>query len=397
MSDGLTPSEQFVNKLCNNTFFALWTFPNPYGKKDKELCDCLVVCDNKIIIISVKEIKYKSTEDITTGWERWTKAAINKSISQLNGAERWLTSQSSFKDKDGIERPLPPKSEREYYKLSVSIGSNRKVPISWGDDGNGLIYVCDESSFEKLTFTLDTISDLISFFKAMDVLSKNQVKIILNEGGLEDLIASYIMNGYSFENYFKNNSMLILENDIWDGFTSSEAFKQLEEDKKASLLWDNLVSYFTETILAGQMINTITKEISNDQHAVLEMIKQPRQYRAIIANALNEFIEKQIPARAVMGTNNTCFVFMSGVLNSREERESRYKILLGRCLLIKKRQNDIAKIVGITADFSKQSPEDAFDIIYQEGNLTTEQEAIAIEFEKQGYFKDAQFTNHNKE
>jgi len=95
MSQGVTPSEKFVTSLCQRSFLKLWTHPNPKGKNDKELCDCLVVCEDDIVIISVKENEYKDTGD-TTGWERWQKAAIEKSASQIWGAERWLTTVDRF-------------------------------------------------------------------------------------------------------------------------------------------------------------------------------------------------------------------------------------------------------------------------------------------------------------
>src|SRR3972149_5339366 len=82
MAHGITPSEKFVASLCEQSFLRLWTHPNPKGKKDKELCDCLVVCGPHIVIISVKENEYKDTGN-KTGWERWRKAAIKKSAAQL--------------------------------------------------------------------------------------------------------------------------------------------------------------------------------------------------------------------------------------------------------------------------------------------------------------------------
>jgi hypothetical protein len=65
-----TPSERFVAELCHRAFLRLWTHPSPKGKKDKELCDCLVVCGPHIIIVSVKEIQYRDTGN-RTGWDRW--------------------------------------------------------------------------------------------------------------------------------------------------------------------------------------------------------------------------------------------------------------------------------------------------------------------------------------
>ncbi|MBP1205790.1 hypothetical protein JOD97_003852 [Duganella sp. 1411] len=74
MTAGLTQSEQFVAWLCERAFLQLWTHPNPLRKKGKELCDCLVVCGDHVIVISVKEIEYRETGD-ATGWKRWTSSA----------------------------------------------------------------------------------------------------------------------------------------------------------------------------------------------------------------------------------------------------------------------------------------------------------------------------------
>ena len=60
MLQGLTESEKFVTSISERAFLKLWTHPNPIGKKGKELCDCLIVCENHIIIISVKDIQYKA-------------------------------------------------------------------------------------------------------------------------------------------------------------------------------------------------------------------------------------------------------------------------------------------------------------------------------------------------
>ena len=67
MIDGVNDSERFVNALCEKAFLKLWTYPSPFGKNNKELCDCLIVCETNIIIISVKDKKYKDTGD-----EDWT-------------------------------------------------------------------------------------------------------------------------------------------------------------------------------------------------------------------------------------------------------------------------------------------------------------------------------------
>ena len=122
MPEGLTESEKFVAGISERAFLTLWTHPNPVGKKGKELCDCLIVCGNHIVIISVKDIAYKDTGD-ATGWNRWIKTAIDKSASQIWGAERWLKSAQCFTRHDGRIVELPPLDNRVIHRLSVSRNS----------------------------------------------------------------------------------------------------------------------------------------------------------------------------------------------------------------------------------------------------------------------------------
>lgn len=74
----MTPSEKYVSELCEKSFLPFWSFPSPLGKKDKELCDVLVVCGNDIVIISIKDIKVSSHTDEIIQYERWQKKSYIK-------------------------------------------------------------------------------------------------------------------------------------------------------------------------------------------------------------------------------------------------------------------------------------------------------------------------------
>ncbi len=49
-SKGENATEKLVANLCDNTFLKLWSYPNPYNGKGQELCDVLVVFENKVFI-----------------------------------------------------------------------------------------------------------------------------------------------------------------------------------------------------------------------------------------------------------------------------------------------------------------------------------------------------------
>lgn len=65
----MTPSEKFVADLCRKSFLPFWSFPSPLGKKGKELCDILVVCESNIIIISIKDIRVTQNDDEMVQYE----------------------------------------------------------------------------------------------------------------------------------------------------------------------------------------------------------------------------------------------------------------------------------------------------------------------------------------
>ena len=162
---GLTPSERMVNELCQRSFLKLWTHPNPRGKHGKELCDCLVVCGSHIVIISVKHSLYRDTGNVT-GWKRWAKTAIKKSVAQIAGAERWLRTMDTVERRDGRVISLPERGIRQYHRIVVALGAKGNVPLEWGDLGDGFVHVCDEYSIDALFSVLDTITDFVEYLDA---------------------------------------------------------------------------------------------------------------------------------------------------------------------------------------------------------------------------------------
>ena len=349
MLQGVTPSEKFVTSLCQRSFLKLWTHPNPKGKNDKELCDCLVVCEDDIVIISVKENEYKDTGD-TTGWERWQKAAIEKSASQIWGAERWLTTVDRFTRHDGRVVTLPEKSKRRYHRISVSLGAQGHVPLKWGDLGNGFVHLFDEYSVGAAFGTLDTITDFVEYLRtAEDLISK--ARLIFAGGGVEDLVALYLGHGRSFN--FEDESqpdMIILNDDLWKGYSESEEYRAIQEDLKGSYLWDELVEFYTEDLLSDGMFDMQSKEVTDDQHALVVMALQPRMYRAGLAKAFKVFLDKpelKVGSRAAQGYRETAFVFLVG---KSSDREQRMKELSLRCLVIRGRVKGVKTVVGIATD-----------------------------------------------
>ena len=345
-------SERLVNSLCERAFLKLWTHPNPLGKKGKELCDCLIVCGSHVIVVSVKEIVYKDTGDIT-GWERWERAAIQKSVDQILGAERWLNTADEVVRRDGRVVTLPPKPERQYHRVSVSLGGRGQVPLKWGDFGHGFVHVCDEYSVEILFKTLDTITDFVQFLSASEELIAKGVLPLFAGGGIEDLIALYLSFGRSFDIRPESDEqpdMLILDDDLWKTFSRSEKYRDIQNELRNSYAWDRLIEHFVNDLLSDGMFDLHSNQVTKDELALATMALQPRGHRANLAEALIEFAEEQNPriaSRAVMGHNHTAFVFLFRQTSDRERRSQELGL---RCFVVRGRLPEVTTVVGIATD-----------------------------------------------
>lgn len=387
MSQGLTESEKFVNSISERAFLSLWTHPNPVGKKGKELCDCLIVCGSHIVIISVKDIQYKDTGD-RAGWGRWVKAAIDKSASQIWGAERWLDSVESFTRHDGRQVDLPPKENRNIHRISVSLGAKRQLPTKSGDLGNGIVHVCDEFSLGAIFGLLDTITDFAGFLTETESLI-SRANVIFSGGGLEDLLAIYLINNYSFP--FEKADLLVIDDTIFKGFIDSDDYKAQQQSFKPSYFWDHLIEYFTKDLLTDGMFDYTTKEITNNQLALIQMALQPRGHRANLAESYMEFLEKpelKVASRVILAYQNTAFVFTIG---DSSDRETRVRELGMRCLVVRGRVPDVGIIVGIATDRPGESKGHSSDIVYLDiPEWTDELENQVQTIQKElGYFENA--------
>ena len=397
MAHGKTPSEEFVSSLCERAFLRLWTHPNPKGKKGKELCDCLIVCGPHIVIISVKEIEYKDTGD-KTGWERWVRTAIDESASQIWGAERWLDTVDEVVRHDDRTITLPKRDERQYHRISVSLGGRGQVPLKWGNLGNGFIHVCDEYSIGTVFGALDSITDFVDFLEATEDLVTSGVQIVFAGGGIEDLVAVYLKHDHSFNilpDSDQQPTMLVLEDGLWKGFSESDEFKAIQSDLRYSYLWDRIIEKYTNDLLTGGIFDIHSEEVTDNELALVTMALQPRGHRAVLAEAFMEFLQKselKIASRAAQGYSDTAFVFLIG---KSSDREHRARELALRCFVIRGRLPGVRTVVGIATDRPGTSEIGySSDIVYihmPEWTPENEEKVAGIQAEL-GYFKNAKQT-----
>jgi hypothetical protein len=126
-SEGSNLSENRLAKLGDKVFFGLWSYPNLYYEKGKELADLLVVCDKHILIFSDKNIKFDTEKKLEVAWERWHRKAILNSMDQLRGAEQRIRDfpDKIFLDTECTQKfpiAIPERSEMKVHLICVANG-----------------------------------------------------------------------------------------------------------------------------------------------------------------------------------------------------------------------------------------------------------------------------------
>jgi len=227
------------------------------------------------------------------------------------------------------------------------------------------------------------------FFPKFEALI-NRANIVFSGGGIEDLLAIYLLNNHSFP--YEEADLLMIDDTVFRGFIDSDDYKAIQESYKDSYFWDKLIEHFVGDLLTDGMFEYGTNQVTDNQLALVQMALQPRGHRANLVDAFSEFLHKpelKISARVVLAHKNTAFVFHLGPSS---DREARVQELGLRCLVVRGRLPDVQIVVGISGD--KLGPSEvgySHDIVYvdiPEWNDDFEEQVTRIQKEL-GYFENA--------
>ncbi|MXG56312.1 hypothetical protein GRW48_22830, partial [Escherichia coli] len=129
------------------------------------------------------------------------------------------------------------------------------------------VHVCDEFSVGALFLALDTITDFVEFLQAAEELVTGGMRPLFSGGGLEDLVALYLLRDRSFNfdsrKQDKTDAMLILHNDIRKGMVESDEFKRMRKDLENSYVWDRLIDLYTKDLLTGGMFDMHSQQATD--------------------------------------------------------------------------------------------------------------------------------------
>lgn len=388
-----TPSEKYVFTICRKSFLSLWSYLRPKGKKGNELCDILVVCEPHIIIISVKDCKMKDTGNFKTDWERWHRASVEESISQLFGAERWIEQNPKVIKKNGGDGlDFPEIFTRKIHRIVIAFGGIGVAPFKYPDPEQKFVHVFDEKSFTMIINELDTITDLIQYLDVKETFYKRGAETIYH-GGEEDLLGFYLLNNKTLP---EKADSLILTDDLWSGYNEEKKKVGLDKQLEQSRFWDGIIEDFSQHYFKGDL--EVGNSLSEVENVLRIMAKEDRSARISLSEGMIGFIEK-VNQKNVQGSNARVLFSPSGVgyillICARAiTREERRVELLGRCYVMRDIKNDITTFIGIATESFEPGEGSSMDaVLFLKPDWSDVDHNRAIELRKKlGYFKNLDF------
>lgn len=361
-------TEEFVYFLCRQSFLSLWSYANPQGKDGNELCDVLVVCEPDIIIFSVKGVALSEAEDAVDQLKWSTISAIEKSVNQICGAERWIKSATHVIRKDGkCGLPLPEPAVRRIHRVVVAFGGDARAWKFFGDFGKGFMHVVDERSLGIVMSELNTITDFIQYLSDKEEFYERKGETIFEGGGEEDLLAMYLLWNRKFPRY--QGFIIIIHYGSWKAFSRRPDYLREKEADQASYPWDNLLEIYCDDVLKNlEAGNSLT----NLEKIARTMARETRFDRRLLGASLGDFMrysessttnEQAVSARVVSSASGVVYVFLSRPRDY--DRNLRAKELSLRCYIARGSNPEKCKtVIGMATETPVARNECTLDTVF---------------------------------
>jgi hypothetical protein len=224
-SQGQTPTEASLARLCDDTFLKLWSYANPRKSNGKEICDLIAVFENHVFLFFARESRTfdTSSQDISVIWARWKKTVIDEQIATADGAARYIQRcrDEVYLDQKCTVR-LPIKLAEDslvIHRFIVAHGAkdaclefssdnvSGSLGITYSDDPDdprtafpfivplrrtNPVHILDSHTLSIVLTELDTFRDFVSYIDAKEqAISRYEY---LSYCGEEDLLGHYFQN-----------------------------------------------------------------------------------------------------------------------------------------------------------------------------------------------------------
>ncbi len=393
-SKGTTKTERLLTKLCEKLFISFWSYPNPYKKDGKELCDLLVVFDNHILIFFDREVTTLDNDKLEVTWGRWKRKVIDSQTRTIKGAEKYIKNGGDIFIDNKLTTPLPVifnHNDCVIYRFIIAHGAkemcldnsknnifgslamsyskrsknmpNSKFPYMIYLDKEYPIHVLDSHNLPIIMNELDTFHDFISYINAKN---KAISKYNLFYCGEEDLLAHYFYNYDKESNEYyigtkdEKIDCLFIEEGGWKDFVNQDFYRKRQQANKDSYLWDKIIQNTSQYALNDEVIGNQQHDFGN-KSAIFEMAKEPRIFRRGLSKKIKESIQnfpesiQPITRKMLLihsFDSDKAYVFLQLKIKDFEKNEKQSRIKRVECLKIacgcaKNKFDNFNTIVGI--------------------------------------------------
>ena len=430
-SKGVTPTERLLAQLCDRTFLKLWSYPNPYRDDGDELCDLIVVFENEELIFVDRENRQfdSNPQDINLAWKRWRRAVIDKQVSSVHGAERYIRmGRPIYLDpKQAQPFPIPINLEnvrihkivvahgvREACKKSSPSNVSGSLAISYETkdtasvdqpffveiDRENPVHILDTENLDIALNELDTIFDFTAYLDAKyEAIKRHNV---LTYCGEEDVIAHYFIN---FDNSrkchmigsFDDFDNVHIGEGEWADFEKGKPYARRKEANKTSYLWDRLLQMTSNNALKGALGGNSQPFLGKS--AIHFMAREPRFSRRGLSDhmlkSIRDFPDNDEPfvrSVSLMPSfyQGTRYVFLQWkatdpTRSTENLREVRQAMLEIACAAAKLKFPEIQRVIGIATNAPKFA------------GKTNSEDMLLMEFDEWTPEQKAHYKEANKE
>jgi hypothetical protein len=307
--------EEFVNRIAFNSFIEHWCYPSPKDESGnkKEICDLLIFFGDNLIIISVKNYKFKDF------YSRYFRRTIEKAVKQIYGAERKLLNGDKdvfIKHPNRVIERFPKERIKNIHRVIINLGEGvRFYPFNKETKDEKFITLLDKEAFQTIVQELDTIPDFLEYLSKREELfadktvtilpgdeddfpadtanqffeyaqqqfNSSEKQNILISGTEHDILAHYLKNERTFPKYIhsrEHNGMFVQLDGNWSDFNQRKQVKVKRELDKNS--------YFLDELVKKEILPNINKESVELATAIMSF---NRFNRRVISNNFLQFYD----------------------------------------------------------------------------------------------------------
>ena len=333
-------AERIIHSLATRTFLTDWCYPNPRKPDGDELCDLLVVFDDRAIIWQIKDLK-------TDNLGRYKKAEVQKNLRQLSGARRSLfdlrISIELENPRKGKER-FDPETIKSVHLISVLMGHSDEPFPFLQVFKERMIHVFTREFADIALSELDTVSDFCTYLQRKEAIDGD--KDVLVHGGEENLLAKYLEDLHTFS-WMGNYDHIVVAEDVWPSFSTLPRYLAKKESDRISHGWDSIINRAHDGTSARY--ERVARELARPDRF------QRRGLSKAFYEAYSEFCgTKHQMIRRVLKLEDTtyCFLFME---DGKGERKRRKAMLSLMCFVARGLYPENTKVIGIATEAANAS------------------------------------------